>query len=102
VWQLAAPDLPSQFPPLQSLDAFATNLRIGLTSLIGRVQELEEVGALATGLSVRLITLTGPGGVGKTRLALQALRHGAAPTDRSRGGRRGALIGTKSTCPTLS
>ena len=72
VWQLAAPDLHSQFPPLVSLDSFATNLPVALTALIGRVEELTALGPLVREPGVRVVTLTGPGGVGKTRLALQA------------------------------
>ena len=72
VWQLSAPDLPAQFPPLRSLDAFATNLPSAPTSLIGRRVELSDVTGLLRDGATRLVTLTGPGGVGKTRLALEA------------------------------
>ena len=72
VWQLATPDLNSQFPPLVSLDSFSTNLPVALTALIGRVEELTALGRLVREPGQRVVTLTGPGGVGKTRLALQA------------------------------
>jgi predicted ATPase/class 3 adenylate cyclase len=56
-----------EFPPLRTL--YRTNLPIQPTPLVGRERELEEAGALVR--SHRLLTLTGPGGSGKTRLALQ-------------------------------
>ena len=58
------------FPPLKSLHR--TNLPIPGTPFLGRGQELDEVHALVSKEDVRLLTLTGPGGAGKTRLALQA------------------------------
>src|SRR5262249_22520490 len=57
------------FPPLRSLEAFAHNLPAQLTSFIGREQGMEEVQRLLS--TTRLLTLTGSGGCGKTRLALQ-------------------------------
>jgi predicted ATPase/class 3 adenylate cyclase len=58
------------FPPLRSLNAFASNLPAQATAFVGRGEQLAEVAAaLATS---RVVTLTGVGGVGKTRLALQA------------------------------
>jgi predicted ATPase/class 3 adenylate cyclase len=71
MFQLVAPDLPSSFPPLQTLDAHRTNLPAQPTSLIGRGREIAAVAALLRRADVRLVTLTGPGGTGKTRLALQ-------------------------------
>ena len=68
VWQLADPDLPSEFPPLRSLDAFRHNLPVQLTPLVGRRSEIAELHTLLT--TDRLVTLTGSAGVGKTRLAL--------------------------------
>jgi hypothetical protein len=70
VFQLTHPGLPSQFPPLRSQGVHRHNLPIALTSFIGRARELEELGRLLAGF--RLLTLTGVGGTGKTRLALQA------------------------------
>jgi predicted ATPase len=66
VYQLGAGD----FPPLKSL--YRTNLPVPATPFLGREAELAEVVALLTANATRLLTLTGPGGTGKTRLALQA------------------------------
>ena len=70
IFQLHAPGLPAEFPPLRSLEAFAHNLPLQLTRFIGREREIAagEATLLAT---TRLLTLTGAGGCGKTRLALQ-------------------------------
>jgi predicted ATPase/class 3 adenylate cyclase/Tfp pilus assembly protein PilF len=69
VYQLVTPDLPIDFPPLNTLDARAHNLPIQSTSFVGRDREIQDVKALLR--SVRLLTLTGSGGAGKTRLSLQ-------------------------------
>jgi predicted ATPase/class 3 adenylate cyclase len=69
VYQLASPDLPSEFPPLRSLGTHATNLPVQLTSFVGREHEISEITALVR--DNRLVTLIGSGGVGKTRTALQ-------------------------------
>ncbi|MBI3737799.1 MAG: adenylate/guanylate cyclase domain-containing protein, partial [Chloroflexi bacterium] len=69
VFQLTHPDLPADFPSLNSLDAFPNNLPIQLTSFIGREREITE--AKKRLASARLLTLIGPGGTGKTRLSLQ-------------------------------
>ena len=68
--QLVAPGLPQDFPALKSLNNLPNNLPIQLTRFVGRGRELSEVERLLPG--ARLLTLTGPGGTGKTRLALQA------------------------------
>jgi predicted ATPase/class 3 adenylate cyclase len=67
--QVVAIDLPSEFPPLHSIDARPNNLPTQLTSFVGRRDELDEALGLLRG--TRLLTLTGPGGIGKTRLSLQ-------------------------------
>jgi predicted ATPase/class 3 adenylate cyclase len=67
--QVVAPGLPEEFPPLRSLDTRPNNLPTQLTSFVGRHDELEEALRLLRG--TRLLTLTGPGGIGKTRLSLQ-------------------------------
>jgi predicted ATPase/class 3 adenylate cyclase/Tfp pilus assembly protein PilF len=68
IYQLIDSNLPSDFPPLRSLHN--TNLPIQSTSFIGREREIQEVKHLLS--TSRLLTLTGTGGCGKTRLALQA------------------------------
>jgi len=69
VYQLGHPRLPAEFPPLRSLDALPNNLPVRLTSFIGREAEIAGLKELIA--ENRLVTLTGAGGVGKTRLALQ-------------------------------
>ena len=69
VFQVCVSDLPSEFPPLRLLDAKLTNLPAQPTTFIGRERELAAVLALLRRDNVRLITLTGPGGTGKTRSA---------------------------------
>jgi predicted ATPase/class 3 adenylate cyclase len=72
VFQLSTPGLPSEFPPLRTLDVYRNNLPPQPTSLIGREKEVSEVCERLSRPEVRLLTLTGAGGTGKTRLALQA------------------------------
>jgi predicted ATPase/class 3 adenylate cyclase/DNA-binding CsgD family transcriptional regulator len=70
IFALSHPDLPAVVEPLRSLGALAHNLPVELSSFVGRERELGELRkALA---ATRLLTLTGPGGCGKTRLALRA------------------------------
>jgi predicted ATPase/class 3 adenylate cyclase/DNA-binding CsgD family transcriptional regulator len=71
LFQVVIADLPTDFPPLKSLDNHPNNLPVQPTPLIGREQEVATVGQLLQREDVRLVTLTGPGGVGKTRLGLQ-------------------------------
>ena len=69
LYQLNVPGLASVFPPLKTLDTFPNNLPTQLTTFIGRENEITEV---RHELEVhRLVTLTGSGGTGKTRLSLQ-------------------------------
>ena len=69
VFQLCHPDLPAAFPALRSLDTSPHRLPLPLTRFIGRERELDEV--RSTLRAAHLVTLTGTGGSGKTRLALQ-------------------------------
>jgi predicted ATPase/class 3 adenylate cyclase/Tfp pilus assembly protein PilF len=70
VFQLTTPGLPSDFPPLKSLDRQTHNLPPQLTPFIGREALVAEIRGRLDQPGVRLLTLTGPGGAGKTRLAL--------------------------------
>jgi predicted ATPase/class 3 adenylate cyclase len=72
LFQLAADGLVDRFPPLRSLENRPTNLPQQLTPLIGRRRDLEEIGTLLDRDDVRMLTLTGAGGSGKTRLAMEA------------------------------
>ena len=75
LWQLVVDGLPAEFPPIRSLDARPNNLPTQLTSFVGRKRELAEAGSLLEG--ARLLTLTGPGGTGKTRLSLELAARAA-------------------------
>jgi len=72
VFQAVAPDLGGDFPALRTLDSYRHNLPPQPTPLIGREAEVALVCDLLRRHDVHLLTLTGPGGIGKTRLALQA------------------------------
>jgi predicted ATPase/class 3 adenylate cyclase len=69
ITQLVVPDLPKDFPPLNSIPTATHNLPLQLTSFIGREKEIAEIKALLA--SSRLVTLTGSGGTGKTRLSIE-------------------------------
>src|SRR6266567_2519902 len=69
--QLVIADFPADFPPLKTLDTHPNNLPVQPTPLIGRAKEVALVQNLLQREEVRLLTLTGPGGIGKTRLGLQ-------------------------------
>ena len=69
IFQVQAPGLPVEFPPLKTLDSVPNNLPTQTTPLVGRGAEIAEARRLLE--STRLLTMTGPGGTGKTRLALQ-------------------------------
>jgi predicted ATPase/class 3 adenylate cyclase/DNA-binding NarL/FixJ family response regulator len=70
IFQLNHPDLPSQFPPPRTLATRPNNLPLQRTALVGREREIATLVARLRDPDVRLLTLTGPGGTGKTRLAL--------------------------------
>ncbi len=72
LYQLQVEGARTEFPALKTLENRPTNLPVQPNPLIGREREIESVGELLTREDVRLLTLTGPGGTGKTRLALQA------------------------------
>jgi predicted ATPase/class 3 adenylate cyclase len=72
IFQLVAEGLDDQFPPLDTLDARPTNLPTQPTPLIGRERELAQVRDRLVSDEVAILTLTGSGGTGKTRLGLQA------------------------------
>ncbi|MBS1723251.1 MAG: tetratricopeptide repeat protein [Armatimonadetes bacterium] len=69
VFQLTVEGVPANFPPLRTLDQRANNLPVQITSFVGRQEEMSRVRALLR--EARLVTLTGSGGSGKSRLALQ-------------------------------
>lgn len=69
IFQMLSKDLPSDFPLLATLDSRPNNLPVQLTSFIGREKEIDEIKELLK--DTHLLTLTGPGGAGKTRLSLQ-------------------------------
>src|SRR5688500_10080819 len=69
IHQLNISGLPTTFPPLKTLDLFPNNLPMQLTTFIGRENEIAEVKQELE--AHRLVTLTGSGGTGKTRLSLQ-------------------------------
>lgn len=69
IFQLVTRDLPTDFPPLRSLEVLPNNLPAQVTTFVGRAREMAEVKRLLE--TTRLLTLTGTGGTGKTRLSLQ-------------------------------
>jgi len=71
LYQLVDRDLGSDFPPLNTLDARPNNLPIQVSEFFGREVELSTARGILEAPGVRLLTLTGPGGTGKTRLSLQ-------------------------------
>jgi predicted ATPase len=71
IYQLVAAGLAEDFPPLKSLGA-ATSLPVPPTALVGRDDDIDRLRAVLVRPGCRLVTLTGPGGIGKTRLAIQA------------------------------
>ncbi|HUS17147.1 MAG TPA: tetratricopeptide repeat protein [Chloroflexia bacterium] len=75
LFQLDAPDLPGEFPPLRTLDSRPNNLPAQPTTLVGREADERAVAARLQDPATRLLTLTGPGGTGKTRLGLHLAAH---------------------------
>jgi predicted ATPase/class 3 adenylate cyclase len=69
LWQLLARGLPESFPPLMTLSSVPSNLPAALNRFVGRSRELQQVEDLLG--EARLVTLVGPGGTGKTRLAVE-------------------------------
>jgi predicted ATPase/class 3 adenylate cyclase len=91
IFQLHHPELPATFPPLNTPGHLPHNLPIHPTPFLGREREVEEISNLLLRPDVRLVTLTGPGGVGKTRLgmrvageALESFPDGAFMVDLAR------------------
>jgi predicted ATPase/class 3 adenylate cyclase len=75
LYQVTAPDLPSEFPPLRTEEVVHHNLPSQLTAFVGRETELASLHALLSDSRNRLVTLVAPGGMGKTRLSLEAARQ---------------------------
>jgi predicted ATPase/class 3 adenylate cyclase len=76
LFQLVIDGVPDAFPALRTLDATPNNLPTQLTSFVGRSADVEEARRLLAG--THLLTLTGPGGIGKTRLSLQLAAESAS------------------------
>lgn len=70
VYQLVIPGVPSEFPPLQNITVRPINLPIPATTFVGRERQIDAVCRRLLDPTVRLVTLIGPGGAGKTRLAM--------------------------------
>ena len=71
LYQLVTPGLEADFPALRTLDSRPNNLPLQATEFLGREDELNSISAMLESPSVRLLTIAGPGGAGKTRLGLQ-------------------------------
>ena len=77
VFQLLHPDLPADFPPIRTLATRPNNLPLQPTPFLGREDQVARIVDLLSRDDVRLLTITGPGGVGKTRVALASRRRRA-------------------------
>lgn len=75
LYGVLAEGLPHEFPPLRAVDATEPRLPIWLTTFVGREAELEQIDARLADPEARIVTLVGPGGAGKTRLACEAGRR---------------------------
>jgi len=71
IFQVSSPDLPSDFPAIKTFDLQTINLPSMATQFIGRKREVSALIKLLKQDNVRLVTLTGPGGIGKTRLSIE-------------------------------
>jgi predicted ATPase/class 3 adenylate cyclase len=71
IYQLAGEGLANDFPALKTIDSRPNNLRSQPTAFVGRERDVSHIASLLQRDSVRLVTATGPGGIGKTRLCLQ-------------------------------
>src|SRR5688500_18757982 len=71
IYQAVSPDVQSDFPPLRTLETGQHNLPVQPTPLIGRQEEMAAIEEMLARGDVQLVTMTGPGGIGKTRLAIQ-------------------------------
>ena len=78
LWQVIVPDLRQDFPPLRTLSTIPNNLPAQVTEFIGRESELASLKGMLSDPRSRLITIVGPGGMGKTRLALAAAGESTA------------------------
>jgi len=72
IYQLLLPDLPANFPPLRSLGEYVVSLPTPATGFVGRGAEVRAIVDRLADPGLRLLSLVGPGGAGKTRLAIQA------------------------------
>lgn len=71
IYQLLLPGLPADFPPLRSLGEYVVSLPTPPTRFIGRAHEVDQIVDLLSDAGIHLISLVGPGGMGKTRLAIE-------------------------------
>jgi predicted ATPase/class 3 adenylate cyclase/Tfp pilus assembly protein PilF len=75
IFQVVAPDLPEDFPPLVTRSVAKHNLPLELTQFVGRDHEVAEVSAMVADPACRMVSIVGPGGIGKSRLSVQVASH---------------------------